>query len=514
MRRALLFAGICICLLAGIPVSAKMQVVFHGGAGRVGGSCALVQSGSTRVLVDCGAFYGSEFKPGEAGADGAFGFDPASVCDLVLTHAHADHAGRLAQLLRAGFAGTLWMTEPTRALLESSMDGQARYERAVARNWRWSVRTKRRTVHWRPACEWSRRISDANLKTFQGTLDELSGKAGVRNPFFCQACSALDMKDFMAHVKVMPFEREWKIGSLSVRLSDVKHLPGAASVRFADGTASCVFSGDLGSRRSRLVTDIAPAEKADAVFVEATYGDALYGTAAQTDAEYVRFQTAVGDAVRAGGVAWIPAFAMDRASRVLLEIQKGMAAGRIPPDVPVHFISSSSRDMTEKYILHPEWFDVPDMRDVKDLFARSLPGYPKNRESRYILVATSGMMEMGACRKLLPLLLPRPTTHVLLVGYQSPATPGGLLKAGARTLEIDGETIPVAAKVSAFGCFSGHGDAAENDLWLRNNHASRIFLIHGDEKALAARKKDLEARFKMSVEIARPGVVYEIGPHE
>lgn len=499
---------------AGISLLAKTTVTFYGGAGRVGGSCALVQSGSTRVLVDCGAFYGGEFMPDEPGRDDQLGFDPASVSDLVLTHAHADHAGRLCQLLREGFKGTLWMTEPTRTLLESSMNGQARYERTVVRDWRWSERTKRRTVHWRPACEWSQRIAKENLRTFRGTLDDLAEKGRVRTPFFCQACSALDMKDFMSHVRIAKFETPWRLGALTVKLSDVKHLPGAASVKFSEGTNTCIFSGDLGSRRSRLVTDIEPAEKADVVFMETTYGDAAHGTAAENEAEYLRFQTIVGDTIRAGGVAWIPAFAMDRASRVLLEVQKGMSAGRIPPDTPVHFISSSSRDMTEKYILHPEWFDVPDMKDVQDLYARSLPDYPKKKETGYILIATSGMMEMGASRKLLPLLLPRASTHVLLVGYQSPATPGGLLKAGVKTLDLDGEQISVAAQVDVFGCFSGHGDAPENDLWLRNNRASKVFLIHGDEKALTARKKGLEDRFGMQVEIARPGVAYEINAQE
>ena len=55
-----------------------------------------------------------------------------------------------------------------------------------------------------------------------------------------------------------------------------------------------------------------------------------------------------------------------------------------------------------------------------------------------------------------------------------------------------------------YSCFSGHGDAAENDAWLSNNRTSRIFLIHGDADALAARRKGLVDRFGSKVEVVEP----------
>lgn len=510
MKRAIPFL---LVLFAGVCLLAKTTVTFRGGAGRVGGSCAVAECGKTRILVDCGAFYGGERMSGEPSGDDAFGFDPASVSDLVLTHAHADHAGRIPQLIREGFKGTIWMTGPTRALLESSMFGQARYDTDVSRVWRWSARakTKRRTVHWREKCEWAGRIVATNLHSFTGTLARLEKEHKMRSPSFCGACCELDMADLMARIKVVPYETPWKIGDFTVTLSDVKHLPGAASVRLEEKGGSCVFSGDLGSRRSRLVKDVAPAKKADAVFVETTYGDSSLGDAAWCEAEYARFRRIAGETVKSGGVVWIPAFAMDRSQRVLLEVQKGMAAGEIPKDAAVHYISQSGREMMGKYVSHPEWFDVPDIAEAREVFGASSPKYPKKNATRAIVVTTSGMMENGASRRLLPLLLPRSDVRVLLVGYQSKGTPGEQLKSGAKTLEIDGAKIPVRAKVDVFGCFSGHGDAAENDLWLANNRDSRIFLIHGDGDALLERKKGLETRFGAKVEVAEPGVAYAIG---
>lgn len=38
----------------------RTTVTFYGGAEQVGGSCAIVENGGTRILVDCGTFYGDD----------------------------------------------------------------------------------------------------------------------------------------------------------------------------------------------------------------------------------------------------------------------------------------------------------------------------------------------------------------------------------------------------------------------------------------------------------------------
>jgi metallo-beta-lactamase family protein len=209
--------------------------------------------------------------------------------------------------------------------------------------------------------------------------------------------------------------------------------------------------------------------------------------------------------VRGGGLAWVPAFALDRTQRVFYEIAQGMAKGDIPADAPVYMLSSTARNVMQAYFDHPEWNDV-DISTALPLVQRTKPRFKPSKHVKGggILLTTSGMMDAGASVGLLPDLAPNPAVRVCLVGYQSPGTPGHSLRSGAKEITVGGKKVPVRCAVSSYSCFGGHGDAVENDAWLSNNRAARIFLIHGDSEALVARKKGIADRLGAIVEVVEP----------
>lgn len=85
-----------------------MRLSFNGADRGVTGSCHLVECAGRRVLVDCGLYQGSR-ELHEENAE-PFGFDPAAVDVLLLTHAHLDHCGRLPLLVKRGFRGGIETT--------------------------------------------------------------------------------------------------------------------------------------------------------------------------------------------------------------------------------------------------------------------------------------------------------------------------------------------------------------------------------------------------------------------
>ena len=69
-----------------------IKVTCLGAAGSVTGSNYLIESSQgKKVLVDCGLFQGGKEMELRNWKD--WGFDPAQIHTLFLTHAHIDHSG-------------------------------------------------------------------------------------------------------------------------------------------------------------------------------------------------------------------------------------------------------------------------------------------------------------------------------------------------------------------------------------------------------------------------------------
>ena len=91
-----------------------MQLTIWGATRTVPGSMHLLEIDGKRILLDCGLFKGSRQLTYERNL--TFPFDPKSIDALVLSHAHIDHSGNVPNLVKQGFAGTVWCTPATRGL--------------------------------------------------------------------------------------------------------------------------------------------------------------------------------------------------------------------------------------------------------------------------------------------------------------------------------------------------------------------------------------------------------------
>ena len=69
----------------------------------------------------------------------------------------------------------------------------------------------------------------------------------------------------------------------------------------------------------------------------------------------------------------------------------------------------------------------------------------------------------------------------LMVGYCSPNTPGGKLRAGDKTISVFGQNKQVLAEVAIMDSFSAHGDRKEmlDILSNQKESAKKLFLVHG-----------------------------------
>jgi hypothetical protein len=122
-----------------------MKLSFHGAAQDVTGSCFLLHIGRRRILVDCGLYQGGR-EIDEINA-APFGFDPAGIDTVLLTHAHLDHCGRLPLLHKHGFRGRIVKTDATRELARLALMDAAWLQEEDARR---SNGHRRRNLFDRP----------------------------------------------------------------------------------------------------------------------------------------------------------------------------------------------------------------------------------------------------------------------------------------------------------------------------------------------------------------------------
>jgi metallo-beta-lactamase family protein len=110
-----------------------------------------------------------------------------------------------------------------------------------------------------------------------------------------------------------------------------------------------------------------------------------------------------------------------------------------------------------------------------------------------IIISASGMANAGRVRHHLANNIEDPKNSVLIVGYCTPNTPGGMLRNGIEEIKLFGEVRKVRAKVEIMDSFSAHGDQKEMLNFIKNQLPSvqKTFLVHGDERVLPIWKNHL-----------------------
>ena len=221
-------------------------LTFLGGARTVTGSKYLLSidppggapdrpgAGPRRILVDCGLFQG--MKKLRRANWAPFPVDPASIDDVLLTHAHMDHTGYLPRLVKHGFRGSIWGTDATQALTEIVLRDSAYLQER-----------------------------DADFANEHG---------------FSRHEKALPLYRIGDVAKTLPlmrsveFHRPLDLGDgIEATWYRAGHILGSASIRVAPPDGSVLFSGDLGRTTHPVLRSREIPPGADVARIESTYGD-------------------------------------------------------------------------------------------------------------------------------------------------------------------------------------------------------------------------------------------------
>ena len=463
-----------------------MRVTPFGAAGLVTGSCLLVEAAGTKLLVDCGLFQGGERE--EAMNRAPLGFEAREIDAVVLTHAHLDHVGRLPLLQRAGFRGPIYATSATKHLARLILLDCAHLMAEEVHAERRRARRTGRTAH--PA------LYDAD-DVFD-TVELFRVVDTDRGPFEVAKGVEIDFHR-AGHV----------LGSVFVEVVE----------RVGGREARAIFSGDLGNAGREVMPDPLPPPRADAVFVESTYGDRDHKGVAESHRE---FEAAVVETLGRGGNVIIPSFALERAQDLLYELHELDRVGRLPR-CNVFLDSPLAISITEVFRRHASELDgdlARLLRAGEDPFSiRGLVESRSTDQSRAIntkdggsvIIAGSGMASGGRITHHLRHNLWRPECTVIFTGYQAEGTLGRRLINREPHVRIFGEEVAVRAQVCTIGGFSAHAGQKQLVEWVGHARPELVVTYHGEpgaQDALATRlalalrgTKVVPAEFGRTVEI-------------
>ncbi|MDQ2932846.1 MAG: MBL fold metallo-hydrolase, partial [bacterium] len=94
----------------------KQNIIFCTGVSTVTGANFILDTGKSRILIDCGMIQGERVAQ-QANYE-PFTYDISTIDALIITHAHLDHVGRIPKLVKEGYQGPIYSTPETRELAD------------------------------------------------------------------------------------------------------------------------------------------------------------------------------------------------------------------------------------------------------------------------------------------------------------------------------------------------------------------------------------------------------------
>jgi metallo-beta-lactamase family protein len=459
------------------------SLTFWGGVGTVTGSKYLIESGASRVLVDCGMFQGHRELKERNWQDPPF--SPAEIDAVLITHAHIDHTGYLPRLVAQGFKGPVYCSRGTADLLKILLPDAARLQEEEA-----DYRNRHNLSRHAPALPlYTEDDARETLKRIQprpNTGEPMEVAEGISAGF-----------RVAGHI----------LGSSLVLVG----VEGAGD----DGKGRRVlFSGDLGHYDQPIIKDPEPPPACDYMLVESTYGDRLH----DPEDPKIALARIINETAERGGVVLIPAFAVGRTQEMIYLIRELEDEKKIPV-LPVRVDSPMAAAATQVYSNRAEEHDEAyasiiaghrqPLRTHSMLTTASRDDSKRLNDERgaRIIISASGMMTGGRVLHHAQRFLPDENSTVVFVGYQAAGTIGRRVQDGEREVRIFQHPVRVRCHVEKIGGFSAHADWKEVLRWLAGmpQPPRRSFTTHGEPEAAEAMAQHIRESYGWQVEVPQYG---------
>jgi len=508
-----------------------MNVTFYGAVREVTGSMHLLTTEHDRILLDCGLFQGRRKETREKNT--VIPFDPRILTNIVLSHAHIDHSGRLPLLTKHDFNGRIICTRATAAACEYLLLDSAHIQESDADYL--NYKTVRSALHKMETSMGAKKRSKKDADRLKTLLKKNRRRPDVEtvnklmNEYHLEGVHPLytveDAQQALSFFDGYPYRHPISIGQeMTCTLYDAGHILGSAFVliRARDNGRNFTvgFSGDMGRFDKPIIEDPTlnfddQDRELDLLIMESTYGDRLHEPVVDLKP---KLKQVLADTYDRGGTILIPSFAFGRTQELLYVIHELYKENEVPR-FPVYVDSPLATKITRVFVEHPEVYDQETheafLQQGKNPFQFDQVNFVKsveesmalNRdETPHIVVSASGMCEAGRILHHLRHKIHDSKNTILIVGYMAQHTLGRRIleqgeayeksgrKGKAPLLRFMNKEYPLKARVVKLGGFSAHADKNEMRRLLQESNLKikRIALVHGEEEQSLAFADDLK----------------------
>lgn len=411
-----------------------------------------------KLLLDCGLFQGMG-KDTDA-MNRHWGFDPAEIDYMVLSHSHIDHSGLLPKLYKDGYRGKIICTPATKSLTTILLEDSAEIQEDEVK-----YENKRRAAQGLPYLKPLYTLEDA-----KNVMDQF---IQVEYGFW------------------YPVEE-----SVEVLFTDAGHIIGSASVHLKvkeNGNVKRItFSGDIGRYRSPILRSPQEFPQADIIIMESTYGNSLHDNTISTPDQLLSWIEKA--CLKKKGKLILPAFSVGRTQELLYDLNQLELERRLP-ELEYYVDSPLSMEATQVVKNYPEYFNPRIQKILKsdaDPFGfKGLKFIKTVEESKllnfkdgpYVVISASGMADAGRVKHHINNAIENSRNTILFTGYCEPHSLGGKLLSGRKEVRIFGVSKEVHAEVGQIRSMSAHGDYEDMCQWLScqdPQQVEKLFIVHGE----------------------------------
>jgi metallo-beta-lactamase family protein len=524
-----------------------MYVTPYGAVREVTGSMHLITTSSDRILLDCGLYQGRR-KESDA-KNRIMPIDLQMVTNLVLSHAHIDHCGRIPVLTRQYLQGRVIATRPTVDACHYLLRDSAHIQESDAQYLNYKTV---RSFMYRMKNSNKKKLTNSEINSIKKTLKK--GPHGLNTEVIDQLVDTYHLKSIeplytmtdaenaLDYFEGYPYQHPITIGkNVTCTFYDAGHILGSAIslIKYQEKgkTYRVMYSGDLGRFDKPIIknpTTLFPEEDRhiDLLIMESTYGDREHEPVQNLKP---RLKNIILDTAERGGSIVIPSFAFGRTQELIYFLHEIYNENQVPR-LPIYIDSPLAINLTRVFGEHPEVYDKlthktflqagqnPFMFDKINFVRTTRESMDLlNDKAPNIVISASGMCEAGRILHHLRYKIHNPQNTIVFVGYQGKNTLGRRILEAAAQYESSGKkgsaplmkflnkTYPLKAHVEEIGGFSAHGDKYEMLRFLQDSKLKikQIALVHGEEEQILPFREFLESH-GYSATVPRAGDIIKV----